>query len=103
MAVTILASEIVTMYGIGLDMAILHVETASALIESYTYGSVIPANVENAAALRTIGWLIQHPAAGIRRESAGPLSVAYDTMNLSALQASGGESLLSRYKMRRAI
>ncbi len=75
-------------------------EAASALVEQY--GPDAPQAVRNEAVIRCSAWLNDAPASGIRDESAGPLSASYTPSMTGALRASGAQSLLAPWRVRRA-
>ena len=103
MAVTLQASELETLLGVNLDTATRLLNVASSLVEQYVRGSTVSGGVMNEAALRVAGYLHGQPKPGIKRESAGPLSVSYAADNTSALRHSGAMALLTSYKQRRAL
>ena len=103
MAVTLQASELQSLLGVDVDTATRLLNVASPIVEEYTRGSTVPGGVENEAVIRCAGYLHGQPKPGIKRESAGPLSVSYAADNTSALRHSGAMALLSSFKQRRAV
>ena len=73
---------------------------AVALVERYAPEA--PEAVQNEAAIRTAGWLLEHPSAAVRSETTGDIRTSYDPSMTSALRHSGAMALLSPYKVRRA-
>ena len=72
---------------------------AAELVQRYAPDA--PAPVKNEAVIRCAGWLAGQPAAAIRSEKVGELGVDYVPSMLSALRHSGGQALLSGWKIRR--
>ena len=105
MAVTITLMEVTSALGLLTDEASRHYPVASALVEEYARGSIIPAEIENEAVVRLTGFL--HSTAtshgGIRSQKVDDLEVQYFASHKSALRNSGAEMLLSRFKQRRAV
>ena len=73
---------------------------AGALVERHAPGA--PQAVRNEAVIRTVGWLREAPADGVRRMSAGPFDVSYSTAMVSALRHSGAMAVLAPWRVRRA-
>ena len=67
------------------------------------YAPHAPSEIKNEAAIRTAGYLQQHPMSGMGQESLGSLQVSLTTSQLSALRHSGSMALLSPWKVRRAL
>ena len=101
MAITIVADTIM----VELDITLAHAErllsVASALVNDYC--DTCPDAVANESVLRVCGWLFQTPMGSIKSEAAGPLRITYNSEQKNALKHSGAESLLSGWKVRRAM
>ena len=74
--------------------------TAAALVERYAPDA--PDAIKCEAVIRCAGWLLEAPAAGVRRSSVGPVDTAYSPAMTGALRSSGAMSSLSPWKVRRA-
>ena len=74
--------------------------TASALVQ--WYAPLAPQAIRNEAVIRAAGWLHEQPAAAVRSESVGDISTSYAATHVSALRHSGGQALLTGWKVRRA-
>ena len=74
--------------------------TSAALVERYAPSA--PQPVKNEAVIRTAGCLAEQPAAAIRSEGIGDISTSYAPTHVGALRHSGGMSLLTAWKVRRA-
>ena len=72
---------------------------AAALVENFA--PLAPQAIKNEATIRCAGWLAGQPHAAIRSEKVGELGVDYVPSMLSALRHSGGQALLSGWKIRR--
>ena len=75
--------------------------TVTTLVDRYAPGA--PSEIKNEAAIRTGGYLQQHPMSGISQDALGPKQLSFNTSQLSALRHSGAMALLSPWKMRRAL
>lgn len=73
---------------------------AAALVEDYAPGA--PQPIRNEAVIRCAGWLAEQPRASIRSEQVGQIVTSYATAGLSALRHSGGQAILTTWKVRRA-
>ena len=100
MAVTIDAAALATATGSDNATATRLLPVVMALVNRYAPAA--PDAVANEAAIRAAAWLIEHPAASVRSESAGDISTSYAPTMTSALRASGAMSLLSGWRIRRA-
>ena len=100
MAVTITAAELAEALAINDALAARLLAVAVELVERFAPDA--PVAVQNEAAIRCAGWLLETPAGGIRSERTGDVSTGFD-MNRSqaALRHSGGMALLSPWKVRR--
>ena len=74
--------------------------TAAALVERYAPDA--PQAIKDEAVIRASGWLRMSPSYGARMESEGEISTTFSPSATGALRASGGMSLLSPWKIRRA-
>ena len=105
MAVTITLNEVQSALGLTTDEAARHFPVASLMVEEYARGSTIPVEIENEATVRLTGFL--HSTAtshgGIRSQKVDDLEVSYFSNHKAALRNSGAETLLSRFKQRRAL
>ena len=100
MAVTVTPDQLAAELGISQDKASRLLNAAAALVVEYAPDA--PAALQDEAVYRCAGWLAEQPPASIRSESVGNISTSYATSNLSALRHSGGQALLTRWKVRRA-
>ena len=100
MAVTVTSAELAEAVGVDSVTAARLLAVATALVTRYAPDA--PAAIQGAAVLRVSGWLSEAPASGVRSESIGDISTTYSPMATGALRASGGMSLLSPWKKRRA-
>ena len=73
---------------------------ASALVERYAPGAPVP--IKDEAVIRCSGWMRESPSSGARSEREGEIGTSYTPAATGALRASGGMSLLSPWKVRRA-
>ena len=105
MAVTITLMETQIALGLTTEETARHYPVASLLVEEYARGSTIPVEIENEAVVRLTGFL--HSTAtshgGIRSQKVDDLEVSYFSNHKAALRNSGAETLLSRFKQRRAV
>ena len=99
MAVTITVAELAEAIGTDAATATRLLAVATALVERYAPDA--PDAVSNEATIRAAGWLAEQPAAAIRSESEGDIRTSYATTAMSALRHSGGQALLSPWKIRR--
>ena len=74
--------------------------TAAALVERFAPNA--PDVVKDEAVIRTAGWLLEAPSAGVRRSSVGPVDTTYSPNMTGALRASGAMAFLGPWKVRRA-
>ena len=74
--------------------------TAAELVERYAPDA--PQPVKNEATIRAAAWMYEQPAAALRSESVGDISTSYAATHVSALRHSGGQALLTGWKVRRA-
>lgn len=100
--VNLTATEVSTIVGLPSAIATRLLAVATAMVEQYAEGSDIPGSIMNEATLRCAGWLAQHPAAGIRQQTIGDVTVAY-TANRAAMRESGAMAILSSFKSRRCL
>ena len=100
MAVTLTAAELAEAVGVDSATASRLLAVATALVTRYAPNA--PDAVANEAAIRAAGWLAEQPSAAITSESEGDIRTSYAPTMLSALRHSGGMSLLSGWKIRRA-
>ena len=99
MAVTLDAAALATAIGVETAVAVRLLAVAIELVNMYA--PMAPASVADEAALRTAGFLSEHSAAAIRRESIGDIATSYAPANVSALRHSGAAALLSPWRRRR--
>ena len=93
--------ELAALLGTDLPSAQRLLAVASELVNSYT--DQAPQSIADEAALRCAGWLKAANAVPLRRISVGGIDVEYAVPGTrSALRASGAQSLLSPWKVRRA-
>ena len=100
MAVTITVAELAEAIGTDAVTATRLLAVAAELVTQYAAGAPDP--ISNEATIRAAGWLSEQPAAAIRSESEGDIRTSYATAAMSALRHSGGQALLSPWKIRRA-
>ncbi len=100
MAVTLTETDLMAVLAVNQNLATRVHGVAVALVERYAPEA--PEAVQNEAVIRCAGWLHGQPAAGIRSETAGPMTVDYASSMVSALRHSGAMALLSPWKVRRA-
>ena len=100
MAVTITEEALAQAIRVDTATATRLLAVATALVERYAPDA--PDAISNEAAIRSAGWLAEQPAAAIRSESEGDIRTSYATTAMSALRHSGGQALLSPWKIRRA-
>ena len=101
MAVTLTDAELAAALAINDALAARLHPVAVALVERYAPDA--PVAVQNEAAIRTTGWLVETPAGAIRLEATGDVRTGFDgDRSLSALRHSGGMGLLSPWKIRHA-
>ena len=100
MAVTLSVAELAEAVGVDETLGTRLLAVAAALVTRYAPDA--PDAVANEAAIRTAGWLAEQPSAAITSETEGDIRTSYAPTMLSALRHSGGMSLLSGWKIRRA-
>ena len=105
MAVTVTLMETQIALGLSTDETARHYPVATALVEEYARGSIIPVEIVNEATVRLTGFLANTATShgGIRESKVDDLSVSYFANNKNALRNSGAENLLSSFKQRRAV
>ena len=74
--------------------------TAAALVQRFAPDA--PQVIKDEAVIRCAGWLRQAPSYGVRSEVEGEIRTSFSPAMTSALRASGGMSLLSPWRVRRA-
>ena len=99
MAVTITVAELAEAIGTDAATATRLLAVATALVERYAPDA--PDAISDEATIRAAGWLAEQPAAAIRSESEGDIRTSYAPTHISALRHSGGQALLSPWKIRR--
>ena len=100
MAVTITAAELAEAVGVDSTTAARLLAVATELVTRYAPSA--PHAISNEAAIRTAGWLAEQPSAAITSEGEGDIRTSYAPTMQSALRHSGGMSLLTAWKVRRA-
>ena len=117
MAITILYTDVASQLGVEvpdpvpdpLEGELKRIEqlfsVASALITEYTRDSSIPAGVENEALVRLVGFMASTAKTnqGVKSQQVDDLKVEYFSNHKVAMKNSGAESLLTRFKVRRAV
>ena len=103
MAITVTAAVIATELDIDLTTATRLLSVASELVNDYC--DTCPEPIANESVLMVAGWLWGNGSSrgSIRSESAGPIRITYSSEQKNALKHSGAESLLSGWKVRRAM
>ena len=99
MAVTITVGELAEAIGTDSTTATRLLAVATALVDCYAPDAPDP--ISNEATIRAAGWLAEQPAAAIRSETEGDITTGYAPTHTSALRHSGGQALLSPWKIRR--
>ena len=101
MSVTLTEAELGRALSVNDAMAVRLLPVAVALVERFAPAA--PDAIQNEAAIRCAGWLVEAPAGPFRSESTGDVRSGFDTSRaLSALRHSGAMGLLAPYKVRRA-
>ena len=101
MAVTLTDAELAAALAVNDAMALRLLPVAVALVERYAPDAPVP--VQNEAAIRCAGWLIEAPAGPFQSEATGDVRSGFDgSRALSALRHSGAMGLLTPWKVRRA-
>ena len=105
MAITITKAKIGEQLNLDEDMMDRFFPVAEALIIEYVRGSTIPAGVENEALVRLVGFLASAASSnqGVKSQQVDDLKVKYFSNHKNAMKNSGAESLLTRFKQRRAV
>ena len=101
MAVTINPTELAAAVDGGVDTttATRLLSVARALVDRYAFEA--PEPIANEAAIRVVGYLLDQPAAALRTQTVGPLTVEIETARQSVLRHSGAMAMLSPWKIRR--
>ena len=99
MAVTLDAAGLAEALAVKQTVAERLLPVAVALVEDYAPGA--PSEVQDEAALRCCGWLVEQPRAAVRSERQGDIETEFNPSSLSALRHSGAMGLLTRWKVRR--
>ena len=101
MAVTLTATDLEAALAINATLAARLLAVATNLVERFAPDA--PDAIQNEAAIRCAGWLVETPAGGIRSETTGDVRTGFDSAgSLGALRHSGAMGLLSPWKIRRA-
>ena len=100
MAVTLTADELAAELDASTALATRLLAVATELVEGYAPSA--PESVQNQAAIMVADFLDTAPSGPLRSEAAGPLSADYQAAHLSPLRHSRAQSLLSRWRVRRA-
>ena len=100
MAVDLTAADLM------LDVAGLTDRSAARLLAVATervqrYAPSAPTVMQNEAAIRFIGYLVEAGYGGVRNRTVGPLTVERVTNHAAAFRNCGASSLLTQYKVRR--
>ena len=105
MAITISTMELVNALDLGVNIVERFRPVGEALIEEYVRGSTIPAGIENEALVRLVGFLASTAKIhqGVKSQQVDDLKVEYFSNHKVAMKNSGAESLLTRFKQRRAV
>ena len=103
MAITVTADTLATELDIDLTRATRLLSVASEMVNDYC--DTCPEPIANESVLMVCGWIWGNGSSrgSIRSEGAGPLRITYATHEKNALKHSGAESLLSPFKVRRAM
>ena len=73
---------------------------AAQIVEDYAVNA--PTVLQDAAVVRYVGYLGKTAGGAITSKTVGPVSVTYQANDSAMFRNSGAESLLTRYKVRRA-
>ena len=105
MAITLSTMEIVNALDLDASIVERYRPVAEALIIEYVRGSTIPAGVENEALVRLVGFMASTAKTnqGVKSQQVDDLKVEYFSNHKNAMKNSGAESLLTRWKVRRAV
>ena len=101
MAVTLTEAALASALAVNDTLAARLHPVAVELVERFAPDA--PDAIQNEAAIRCAGWLLETPAGGIRSETTGDVRTSFDGARASsALRHSGAMGLLSPWKVRRA-
>ena len=105
MAITITNLEVENVLNLGVNIVEPLYPVAEALIMEYVRGSTIPAGVENEALVRLVAFMASTAKTnqGVKSQQVDDLKVEYFSNHKNAMKNSGAESLLTRFKQRRAV
>ena len=119
MAITILYTDVASELGVevpdplpnpfDLEGELKRIErlfhVASELVMEYCRGSACPSNLQNEAVVRLVGFMASTAKTnqGVKSQQVDDLKVEYFSNHKNAMKNSGAESLLTRFKQRRAV
>ena len=99
MAVTLTATDLAAALAVNDALAARLHQVAVALVERFAPDA--PEPVQNEAAIRCAGWLLETPAGAVRSETTGDVRTTFDgARSLGALRHSGAMGLLTAFKVR---
>ena len=100
MAVTITAPELAAASGLDTAAATRLLPVVTQLVTDYA--SAAPDSLSNEACIRYAGYVARSAGGAITSKTVGPVSQTFQANDAAMFRNSGAESLLTRYKVRRA-
>ena len=102
MAVSVTLPQVREVVETGMpDQALSRVlATATAQVERYAPDA--PEGLQNEAAIRIVGYLVEQPASALRSREIGQLKEAYAVTHVNSLYHSGAAGLLAPWRVHRA-
>ena len=101
MVVSITISELALAAGVDTETATrMLMPVATQIVEDYAVNA--PTVLQDAAVVRYVGYLGKTAGGAITSKTVGPVSQTFQSNDAAMFRNSGAESLLTRYKVRRA-
>ena len=100
MVVSITISELALAAGVDTETATRMLPVATQIVEDYAVNA--PTVLQDAAVVRYVGYLGKTAGGAITSKTVGPVSQTFQSNDAAMFRNSGAESLLTRYKPRRA-
>ena len=100
MAVKITADELATASGLDTAAAGRLLPVATTLVEDYA--SAAPSHLQDMAVIRYAGYVARSAFGALTSKAVGPVTQNFQSNDAAMFRNSGAESLLTRYKVRRA-
>ena len=100
MVVSITISELALAAGVDTETATRMLPVATQIVEDYAVNA--PTVLQDAAVVRYVGYLGKTAGGAITSKTVGPVSQTFQSNDAAMFRNSGAESLLTRYKVRRA-